>query len=201
KGGFGIFDEGESLSLLRRSLLWHRDDGSDDGMNVKTEKLIPITFPSDRAIFVVPSWSWMKYDGGIKYLDVGFDSVEWEMVESPWFRTRHHQQYERRSGSNGITLVAEAQDYDDHYGEGNMIFDCPGQSSPCMQHKCVVLGRQKVSNLNTRRKQLCYVLLVCEKGGSFRLLGQGHVTVYGRVGAGCLPVTCLNGRRVMITIQ
>lgn len=60
KGRFGIFDEGKSLGLLRRSLLWQRDDGSDDGISTNTEKLTPIIFPPDRAISAVPSWSWMK---------------------------------------------------------------------------------------------------------------------------------------------
>jgi len=79
-GGFGIFDEGErKKGMLRRSLLWIR--GKD------TECLKKIVFPRDRAISVVPSWSWMAYTGGIDYLSDPdeFGGIEWEVLQSPWW--------------------------------------------------------------------------------------------------------------------
>ncbi|KAK4195606.1 hypothetical protein QBC40DRAFT_343340 [Triangularia verruculosa] len=201
KGGFGVFDEGESLGLLRRSLLWHRDDGSDDAESGKTDKLVPITFPADRAISMVPSWSWMKYEGGIRYLDVGFDSVEWELIESPWFRTKHRQHSERKSGGDDITLVAEAQDYDDPIGKGSLIFDTPGQSSPATRYRCVVLGKDKVSRMRPGGVQVCYVLIISEKGVTFSVPGRGPLKVFVRVAAGSLPVHCLWGQRETVAVQ
>jgi len=52
QGGFGIFDDGQSL--LRRSLLWQR--GKDEHV------LRNITFPPERNISI-PTWSWMAYEG------------------------------------------------------------------------------------------------------------------------------------------
>lgn len=60
-GGFGMFE-----CYLHRCLLWHRS-----GSHLK--RIDKNLFRGDR----VPSWSWMAYDGGIRYLDVPLGGVSW----------------------------------------------------------------------------------------------------------------------------
>ena len=74
-GEFGVFDY--VRSLLHRSLLRSRD------WNEAT--LDKITFPANSQI-KVPTWSWMAFKGGIDYLELPFDGVDWEKQEirSPW---------------------------------------------------------------------------------------------------------------------
>ncbi|CAI0642010.1 unnamed protein product [Colletotrichum noveboracense] len=60
-GGFGMFE-----CYLHRCLLWHRS-----GLHLK--RIDKNLFRGDR----VPSWSWMAYDGGIRYLDVPLGGVSW----------------------------------------------------------------------------------------------------------------------------
>ncbi|KAF4938928.1 Serine/threonine-protein kinase ULK3 [Colletotrichum fructicola] len=60
-GGFGMFE-----CYLHRCLLWHRS-----GLHLK--RIDKNLFRGDR----VPSWSWMAYDGGIRYLNVPLGGVSW----------------------------------------------------------------------------------------------------------------------------
>ncbi|KAK4212327.1 hypothetical protein QBC37DRAFT_483945 [Rhypophila decipiens] len=99
EGGFGIFDEGPFLrGHLGRSLLWVRGDD--------VEALEEIDFPVTLGTITLssraqddnastsrdlpgppPSWSWMAYNGGIDYLDLEFDGIDWEGgISSPWTR-------------------------------------------------------------------------------------------------------------------
>jgi hypothetical protein len=56
---FGIFE-----SFLHRSLLWQRTEEQD------TDRI-------DYGAQIVPSWSWMAYNGSIKFMDIPFGCVEW----------------------------------------------------------------------------------------------------------------------------
>jgi hypothetical protein len=56
---FGIFE-----SFLHRSLLWQRSEERD------TERI-------DYGAQVVPSWSWMAYNGSIEFTNIPFGEVEW----------------------------------------------------------------------------------------------------------------------------
>jgi len=150
-GGFGVFDEGKKKGLLRRSLLWHR--GND------TLRLRRIKFPTDRAISVVPSWSWMAYTGGIDYFTLPFGGMDWEEMQSPW-STVDTPPYgggksgARRRGSNSnpsnIALVAMARRFDASLakaGERLLRLDDPGEQNPTDPEMdpgvlCVVVGRQ-----------------------------------------------------------
>jgi hypothetical protein len=59
KGDFGIFD-----IYLHRCLIWQR-------ANAKLKRIE--SFRAGK----VPSWSWMAYDGGIKYMDIPGGKVDW----------------------------------------------------------------------------------------------------------------------------
>ena len=56
---FGIFQ-----SFLHRSLLWERSEERD------TDRI-------DYGAQIVPSWSWMAYNGSIEFTDIPFGEVEW----------------------------------------------------------------------------------------------------------------------------
>jgi hypothetical protein len=172
-GGFGVFDDGHGL--LRRSLLWNR--GSDENT------LERIVFPADRQM-MVPSWSWMAYKGGIDYLELPFDRVDWEEEEirSPW-----------KPGSRGVwhtgdqagivELSAVARDFDftgTTGPESKIIYDNPAKSSgPSPPVKCVVVGRLKSEGQNGLNR-MHYVLLVTPKASQVGRGGQ----VCERVGVG-----------------
>lgn len=157
-GGFGVFDEGKKKGLLRRSLLWHR--GND------TLRLRRIKFPADRAISVVPSWSWMAYTGGIDYFTLPFGGMDWEEMQSPWSSVDMPPRGggktgARRRGSNAstcsssnpgnIALVATARRFDASLakaGEKLLRLDDPGEQNPTDPEMepgvlCVVVGRQQ----------------------------------------------------------
>jgi len=55
---YGIFER-----YLHRNILWQRSDGKMKRIMYETP--------------MVPSWSWMAYDGGIQFMDIHFSSVTW----------------------------------------------------------------------------------------------------------------------------
>ena len=57
---YGIFE-----GYLHRNLLWMRSD----------EKVKRIKYTTQ----IVPSWSWMAYDGSIKFMEFSFGCVEWNV--------------------------------------------------------------------------------------------------------------------------
>jgi hypothetical protein len=178
EGAFGVFDEGETRGLLRRSLLWHR--GAD------TTSLSRIKFPADRVISAVPSWSWMAYTGGIDYLKLDFDGVEWEDIRSPWSRSADNVAHTEVRGGN-IALTAVARDYDPNAalkGEALLILDNPGGSEK-PKTECVVLGRQK--GPTPLEGKIHYLLIVTP----LTALGRDGGKLYERVGAGYLPGRCI----------
>ncbi|KAL9105839.1 MAG: hypothetical protein Q9227_009047 [Pyrenula ochraceoflavens] len=136
-GGFGVFDDGQSL--LQRSLLWHR--GSDEGT------LHRIIFPANW-LMAVPTWSWMAYKGGIDYLDLEFDGVDWEEEEirSPWTPSASDYWHTGdQSGSIGLNAVARHFDFPGLAGQDmQIIYDVPSKSDGSIPHmNCVILGRSK----------------------------------------------------------
>ena len=66
---YGIFQR-----YLHRNLLWQRSDGK------KTKRIGYETS-------IVPSWSWMAYDGGIQFIDIPFSDVDW--IENLRFNGKH----------------------------------------------------------------------------------------------------------------
>ncbi|KAF2468329.1 HET-domain-containing protein [Lindgomyces ingoldianus] len=156
-GGYGVFD------LFRhRSLLWQRSG----------DKLARISFLKDRHDSI-PSWSWMAYDGGIKYMDVPFGKVVWnEDVSSP-FKAGNLD-----SGAEGrLPLDIEApicglnEDANRH-----LILDEPG-CNLTKPLKCVIIGSNQDSEQDKNRVH--YVLVVT-------LVFRGLTRIYERVGVGIL---------------
>jgi hypothetical protein len=173
-GGFGVFDDGRGL--LHRSLLWHR--GSDE------TTLDRIAFSADREM-MVPTWSWMAYKGGIDYLDLPFDGVEWEEQEirSPWtpgLRGVWHTG--DQAGIMELSAMARDFDFTGTTGpESKIIYDISSRSNgPSRPVKCVVVGRLKNGAGQNKRNRMYYVLLVVTKATQVARGGQ----VCERVGVG-----------------
>jgi hypothetical protein len=79
KSRLGIFQ-----SFLRRSLLWQRSEERDtDRINYGAR--------------IVPSWSWMAYNGSIEFTDMPFGSMEW--VHSLTFNERYKHRRFNKKGS------------------------------------------------------------------------------------------------------
>ncbi|KAM7199739.1 Heterokaryon incompatibility protein (HET) domain containing protein [Naviculisporaceae sp. PSN 640] len=104
-GAYGVFDGGPSF--FGRTLLWMRDTRVQDAM-----RLIDFDFFSEGAeekasnmYYVVPSWSWMAYEGVITFMDLPFSGVEWRYVDeglvAPW-TVLHNEDAPGRSTSNAI---------------------------------------------------------------------------------------------------
>lgn len=60
-GGYGIFQ-----SNFHRGLLWHRHHGRPTLERIRFEKSVQI-----------PSWSWMAFDGEIRYMNAPMGRVVW----------------------------------------------------------------------------------------------------------------------------
>jgi hypothetical protein len=172
-GEFGVFDDGHGL--LRRSLLWRR--GSDEST------LDRIVFPADRQM-TVPSWSWMAHKGGIDYLDLPFDGVDWEEQEirSPWTPGSSGIWHtEDEAGIVELSAVARDLDFKGPTGqESKIVYDAPAKTDgPSQNVKCVVVGRLKGAGQSARNR-MHYVLLVGPKPSQVSRGGQ----VCERIGVG-----------------
>jgi len=167
-GGFGVFDDGQSL--LWRSLLWQR--------STDEPTLRKITFPPERNI-TVPTWSWMAYEGGIDYLNLPLGGVDWQKdeIKSPWIPDAS-EVYHTIDRTGSIELSAIAREFNIQGAGANefmIVYDIPKTEG--QQLKCIVMGRRREKGEleNTRH----YVLFITPKGGQAK--------VYERVGVGFMP--------------
>ncbi|KAI1734660.1 hypothetical protein F4680DRAFT_470682 [Xylaria scruposa] len=165
-GGVGIFE-----TYLHRSLLWQRADNA----------LKSITSFRDAP---VPSWSWMAYDGPIRYLTVPFGEVTWcENIISPFSKdtSRNAVVSGDLRGNEVIEtspLELEAPVWNLIDAEsGQRIMDDPGRAFD-RPIQCVVLGKSKMPPVD--ESQVHWVLLV------YRKEIVSNVAVYERVGVGVL---------------
>ncbi|EUC46749.1 hypothetical protein COCMIDRAFT_35616 [Bipolaris oryzae ATCC 44560] len=189
RGGFGVFDQGVTRGLLRRSLLWRR--------GVDTRSLTRIHFPAESVLPTVPSWSWMAYTGGIDYLQPDFGNYEWEDLQSPWSTNAPNNISSTDVSIVNMALVASAREYDSGAAlssEGELILDAPNPSSR-PKTLCVVLGKAKGSP--SPETQRHYVLIVAVAGHK----GRAGETIYERVGAGYLPGKCISPTVVDVRIH
>jgi hypothetical protein len=219
RGGYGIFDEGDTRGLLRRSLLWCRDP--------IIPKLLRIQFPTERE--PMPSWSWMAYwggrnsPGGIDYLELDFDTWSWEDLQSPWSCVAEDENEEETKDKSALgeayallrndksdvkstsvpsrakyVLVAYAREMDlnaVHDGDGDLFFDNPDEA-PLKRTMCVVLGRAKGTRTPAKEQKNC-VLVVSPTGEK----SNDGKDIYERVGVGILPRMCIAEKGFKVEIQ
>lgn len=169
-GGFGVFDDGQSL--LRRSLLWQRSKHEPT--------LSKIVFPPERNM-IVPTWSWMAYKGGIDFLDLPLGGMDWQKSEihSPWIPSAS-EIYHTTDKSGNIEMSAVAREYEiqsERSKEFTIIYDIPKTEGQSL--RCIVMGRRRGDGKPEDSRH--YVLFITPKGGSAK--------VYERVGVGYMPGT------------
>ncbi|KAF2787744.1 HET-domain-containing protein [Melanomma pulvis-pyrius CBS 109.77] len=137
KGAYGVFD----IPYFHRCLLWKRSG--------TTLKKIT-TFHGD----IVPSWSWMAYQGGIDYMDAPGGRVDWAKdVSSPF------TQLNAPGSANVATHAKISAPIHDFINTEtrDFIFDEPDRNFE-RPLKCVIVGKSKDSTPKDR--SLCYVLVV-----------------------------------------
>jgi hypothetical protein len=138
RGAYGVFD---LPHYFHRCLLWKRSGA--------TLKKIT-TFHGE----VVPSWSWMAYQGGIDYMDAPGGRVDWANdVISPFTLLDASG---RANEAIHATISAPIHDFMDTETV-DFIFDEPDHNFR-RPLKCVIVGRNK--GVTPNDQPLCYVLVV-----------------------------------------
>ncbi|KAI0016100.1 HET-domain-containing protein [Xylariomycetidae sp. FL0641] len=178
EGGFGIFDDGPGKGLFHRSLLWQR--GADETL----KSFEQISFPPTRNVFI-PSWSWMRYRGGIDYIDPPFDKTDWEVedIQPPWTGRRaemnwdsgplhHNYQYELKATARGYNVARSRSD------EVRLVYDVERTMSDSKEVQCVIVAKSKDGKAPNGK--MYYVLIV----GPTMSPSTSGVKIYRRLGAG-----------------
>jgi hypothetical protein len=156
---FGIFQ-----SFLHRSLLWQRSEERD------TDRI-------DYGAQIVPSWSWMAYNGSIEFMDIPFGKVE-------WVRGLRFDKKRKRALVTDISSLRKCNH--ERRGTGYAILDLDGVKRGWIQYDMetherldaegyVVVGRD--SRKSDAGKRNYHILVVRPTGVE---------NEYTRVGAGCI---------------
>jgi hypothetical protein len=150
-GGFGVFS-----IYLHRCLLWQR---AGDAL----KRIGP-----SRGGSPVPSWSWMAYDGPIRYMAVLFGQVSWSNdITSTFAQTGKADVLSdgHREGEGLTELkapvweIANVQDVQMNLDDPSRHFAHPLQ--------CVVVGKSKTES----SRQEYYVMLVHTEGEVYERVG------------------------------
>ncbi|KAI0908761.1 hypothetical protein F4823DRAFT_639853 [Ustulina deusta] len=165
-GGVGIFD-----IYLHRSLLWQR--AGDTLKSITSFRDAP-----------VPSWSWMAYDGPVRYLTVPFGEVTWsENIISPFSKDSSRNAVvsgafrgDKVIATSPLELEAPVWNLLDAES-GQRIMDDPGRAFD-QPIQCVVLGKSKMPPVD--ESQVHWVLLVHPRKVA------DNVALYERAGVGVL---------------
>ncbi|KAM6516502.1 hypothetical protein FALCPG4_014685 [Fusarium falciforme] len=188
EGGFGVFDEGPHPGHLRRSLLWHR---ANDVPSLRRIAMPPASEYGEAP----PSWSYMAYMGGIDYLDLEFNGIEWEALQSPWSRPGWPPAAPRLPNAR-MVLGGHAYDFSipATSKEAHVIFDIPDEVGGLVI-KCVVLGRTSWAALRGGRR-MSYALIISPANDP----GQAD-KIWRRVGVGYFPQSCVSSSGTAVLIS
>lgn len=161
-GSYGVFE-----LYLHRCLLWQRAEA--------TLKHID-SFHST----MVPSWSWMAYEGAIRYVDVPYGRVSWRKdIVSPFARVKELDETAELvpEGSKAIMdLEIEAPAWDFvRLEEQEIVWDEPDRNIS-RPPKCVIIGESKHPSPVDNR--MCWVLIIA------LLHSVSGFEVWERVGVG-----------------
>ncbi|KFY22402.1 hypothetical protein V491_02812 [Pseudogymnoascus sp. VKM F-3775] len=165
KSSYGIFG-----FYLHRNLLWRRSDQKLKRINYNTEE-----FP--------PSWSWMAYEGSIKFIDIAygelmfFNSLKFDLADETvlitdiWaFKDTPSAPEETSAGERKIVDASGKK-------TGSILYDDDGREDS-RQPLCVIVGRSGIPS-RTQRAHACYHIVVVretqEANGSYERIGVGWV--------------------------
>lgn len=169
RGGYGVFD-----GFLERSLLWRRPEGGT---------LRSIDYPLDRS---VPSWSWMKYEGGISYISAPFSKIDWTTDYFSPFKEDSDDSDRTHWFTNGdvsppALKANKVREFSLSMARVDLLsrirFDEQTKEYRGEELRCIVIGKQKPGFAG--EAPLCYVLVVTASPSKMP-------NEYVRVGAGAL---------------
>ncbi|OCK82752.1 HET-domain-containing protein [Lepidopterella palustris CBS 459.81] len=170
---YGIFEQ-----HLHRNLLWQRSDG---------EKAKRIGYETG----IVPSWSWMAYDGGIQFMEIPFGDVYWN--KQLRFNKEHKQVFSNIFKRKGIYALVtdvgvfqncslEQRDIsyavlDSSKAERGRIWYDIESSGNLHTEWCVVVGRNSHKDEHGLRNEKYYILVVrlTSLDGEYTRVGVGWV--------------------------
>lgn len=151
-GGYGIFG-----TYLHHSLLWQRSDQQRSDQPWKR-------IESFRGGPTPPSWSWMKYNGRIRYMTVPLGQVSWkDDIVSPFPKDPAAGQSDLlggspRRGDDVLELEAPVRDITGSYERRVVMDDHDPDPEEKLPSKCVIVGIQTAQSEDGTREH--YVLLV-----------------------------------------
>ncbi|KAM0814065.1 putative Heterokaryon incompatibility domain-containing protein [Seiridium cardinale] len=162
RGGFGVFEV-----YLHRGLLWIREG----------PRLARIDFSkcsTSAAREIIPSWSWMAYDGAIRYVDIP-PGAEWKAwyanVTLPWERVHDY------NGRKSFELRVLARNIVD-FAAGDRVFLDEPHSAAGHDFKCVVVGSRRAPN--PMRAEEYYSLIVTLLDGEENVCQRAGVAFLDR---------------------
>ncbi|KAJ4294144.1 hypothetical protein N0V90_007834 [Kalmusia sp. IMI 367209] len=173
KGAYGVFD----IPYFHRCLLWKRS-----GTMLKKITM----FRGD----VIPSWSWMAYEGGIDYMDAPGGKVDWAKdVSSPFAQLNASENADLATHAK---ISAPIHDFA-NTETTDVIFDEPEHNFR-RPLKCVIVGKSKDST--PKDQLLCYVLVL-------QAVATKEMDKYERVGVALLREDriALNSSDIVVSIQ
>ena len=143
---YGIFQE-----FLHRNLLWR----ADDCQLKKIEYKPPL-----------PSWTWMAYSGGVKFIDVSFGEMDWTD------RIRFDKEREE-------AIIATLWVFREGAGKGHIHYDL-GEVNRLDDEYCVVVGKtvpKSAHEPNSPSSTEYHILVVVstDVDGEYRRVGAGTV--------------------------
>jgi hypothetical protein len=160
KARYGIFRK-----YLHRNLLWQASD-------VKLKK---IDYEALQKGLHVPSWSWMAYDGGIRFLDeeeIPFRHVQW-LTNLRFDEDCEHALIADVGKFRNCTTESDGNRYAvfdlSKINRGWIRYDVEDGKS-LLEERCVVVGRRENS-------EHCYILVARPTGvdGEYKRVGMGQV--------------------------
>ena len=162
---YGIFER-----YLHRNLLWLRSD----------EKMKRIGYTTQ----IVPSWSWMAYDGSIKFMEIPYDCVDWNIKLR--FNKKHKHLFFNKKGKDalvtnvGVFRNCSLEQRDTSYAildsskaeRGWIQYDIEA-SEDLQAERCVVVGRETQWLMNEKY----YILVVrpTSVDGEYTRAGVGWI--------------------------
>jgi hypothetical protein len=126
----------------------------------------------------------MAYSGGIDYLELDFNGVEWIELKSPWTRPGWEkiQPVMPRLPGGGLSLGGVVREFDERRsvtGESLLVYDRPYELTDQM---CVVLEKER--GMATSGSRTNYIMLV--------VLMDSKAKTWKRIRAEYLPERCHN---------
>ncbi|KAK4211029.1 hypothetical protein QBC37DRAFT_447106 [Rhypophila decipiens] len=202
---------GRTSGGIHRSLMWQRD-----GPKMMRRITGDETPEAQKRMSIVPTWSWMKVMGPIRYFDIPMDTVDWSSenaLSSPFKKKPVGLMSVQNADELYIRAIVSRLDEVAYkaavpvtgsmgvgVNNGNNLFvmDCVDSPGHVQGLSCVVIGKNKTgSNVDF---WMCYVLLVAPTG---RPSDGDDAPCYERVGVGrveqryLLPVA-ENGGQILL---